>query len=258
MKKQNLILVLLILALLGVTDSVYLTIEHFSDSIPPCIANSLFSDCRKVLQSKYSQIAGIPLALLGTIHYSLLTFLSALVIVKGKRIAKYLVLILTTFGVLISTYLVYLQLGVIDAICLYCMISAIISLLLFIVAQIAFSEERKRLTVIKIYLLYKYFAKPIFFRIDSELIHDTMTGLGENLGKVAGLKAANKYFFKHDFPQMKQKIEGIEFSNPIGLAAGFDYEGRLTQVLPSLGIWFCNSRNYHQYALCRKSQTQAR
>jgi dihydroorotate dehydrogenase subfamily 2 len=37
---------------------------------------------------------------------------------------------------------------------------------------------------------------------------------------------------------LQQKLAGINFENPIGLAAGFDYEARLTRILPALGFGF--------------------
>jgi dihydroorotate dehydrogenase subfamily 2 len=39
-------------------------------------------------------------------------------------------------------------------------------------------------------------------------------------------------------PALKQSLLNIEFQNPIGLAAGFDYEAKLTQILPSVGFGF--------------------
>ena len=45
-------------------------------------------------------------------------------------------------------------------------------------------------------------------------------------------------FCNQKFPILQQSILGINFSTPIGLAAGFDYEAKLTQLLPSLGFGF--------------------
>lgn len=40
------------------------------------------------------------------------------------------------------------------------------------------------------------------------------------------------------YPETMQTLHGIRFSSPIGLAAGFDYEAKLTRILPSLGFGF--------------------
>lgn len=65
-----------------------------------------------------------------------------------------------------------------------------------------------------------------------------MTMLGELIGKVSFFKKAASLLFKIKSPVLKQKIKGIVFENPIGLAAGFDYEAKLTQILPSVGFGF--------------------
>lgn len=105
-------------------DSTYLTYEHYSNSIPPCSTN-VFVDCGKVLDSEYSEIFGIPLAVLGMIHYSVLLAVSYIVYKKKKITAFKIMNILVGIGVISSMYFVYLQVYVLDAICLYCMVSAI-------------------------------------------------------------------------------------------------------------------------------------
>lgn len=65
-----------------------------------------------------------------------------------------------------------------------------------------------------------------------------MAAFGEFLGKRRILKRALKKVFYVKKVCLKQKIAGIEFDNPTGLAAGFDYETKLTQILPSIGFGF--------------------
>ncbi|MCA9485436.1 MAG: quinone-dependent dihydroorotate dehydrogenase, partial [Nanoarchaeota archaeon] len=52
------------------------------------------------------------------------------------------------------------------------------------------------------------------------------------------LKKITSFFFNYKNKILEQKILGIEFKNPIGLAAGFDYEAQLTQILPEVGFGF--------------------
>jgi len=47
-----------------------------------------------------------------------------------------------------------------------------------------------------------------------------------------------KKIFGRKYSELKQNISGIDFESPVGLAAGFDYEAKLTQILPSLGFGF--------------------
>src|SRR3989344_3314770 len=85
---------------------------------------------------------------------------------------------------------------------------------------------------------YRQFLKPIFFKLDPETIHDTMVSIGEFIGKNYLLRKFTGFLFSYSNPELEQKILGIKFSNPIGLAAGFDKNARLTDILPSVGFGF--------------------
>lgn len=88
------------------------------------------------------------------------------------------------------------------------------------------------------WVIYKYVLMPLIFLFDSENVHDFFTNLGETLGKHKVLNYLIKLFFVNKNPSLNQNIAGINFENPIGLAAGFDYGAKLTQILPSLGFGF--------------------
>src|SRR3989344_6553344 len=80
--------------------------------------------------------------------------------------------------------------------------------------------------------------RPIFFLIDSETIHSYATSVGEFMGSGKILKRVIGKSLVVKSPSLAQTFYGVQFENPIGLAAGFDYEARLTQILPSLGFGF--------------------
>lgn len=42
----------------------------------------------------------------------------------------------------------------------------------------------------------------------------------------------------YSHPSLEQKIVGMDFKNPIGLSAGFDYDADLVEILPSIGFGF--------------------
>jgi len=231
-------IVLILLAVVGVVDSGYLTIEHFQNTIPPCSVNPLFGDCGKVLQSEYSVIAGIPLALIGLLHYSFFTLVLIVSLLKKNKVAGVLANVLSFIGIISSLYFVYLQLIVIKSICLFCMVSAIDSLILFIIVQWELGYARKKIINSVTSLLYKKLLKPIFFLVDAEFIHTQMTRTGQLLGTSSLLRKCISLFFQFRSYKLRQQFHGISFENPIGLAAGFDYEARLTQILPSVGFGF--------------------
>ncbi len=85
---------------------------------------------------------------------------------------------------------------------------------------------------------YKNFIKPILFLFDAEFVHESMLSFGEFIGRFTAKKWFLKKLFGKKYPELKQNILDIDFDSPIGLAAGFDYEAKLTQILPSLGFGF--------------------
>lgn len=86
--------------------------------------------------------------------------------------------------------------------------------------------------------LYTKILKNIFFMIDPETVHEKMMRVGVFLGAHAFTRAFTACFFYYSNKKLNQRIRGIFFSNPIGLAAGFDKDAQLTGILPSLGFGF--------------------
>ena len=86
--------------------------------------------------------------------------------------------------------------------------------------------------------LYVYTLKPLFFRIDPEVVHDQMTRVGIHLGHFSIMRKVVHTCFGYTHPMLAQNIDGIDFKNPIGLSAGFDKNAELTDILPSVGFGF--------------------
>ena len=87
-------------------------------------------------------------------------------------------------------------------------------------------------------LAYKGVIKRIFFLQDPEAVHRKMTAMGKRLGASKAARSTLAAIFRREYPELKQSLLGIDFKGPLGLAAGFDYEARLTQILPSMGFGF--------------------
>lgn len=88
------------------------------------------------------------------------------------------------------------------------------------------------------HFLYTKFLKKLFFRFDPEKVHDTMTNSGIILGKTTVGQTVTKWLFGYQNRVLEQTIAGIHFKNPIGLSAGFDKDGLLTQIMPSVGFGY--------------------
>ncbi len=124
-------------AVLGIVDAGYLSYEHLAKITPPCPVRPIlqsFIDCGKVLESPYASILGIPVAVVGLAYYLFLLF----TIFKLK---KYLVFI-TGAALLGSTYFMYIQLFVLHAICLYCTLSALLNLVIFLIVITDFIKNK--------------------------------------------------------------------------------------------------------------------
>lgn len=89
-----------------------------------------------------------------------------------------------------------------------------------------------------LHFLYVSTLKPIYFRRDPEEVHDVMIQIGEFLGRYAITRNITSLVFCFTHPMLEQNIFGMHFSNPIGLAAGFDKDALLTDILPSVGFGF--------------------
>lgn len=229
-----------LLSLFGIVDAAYLTYEHYRQVIPPCTINRLLpiaSDCGKVLRSSYSVMFGVPLAVFGIVQYSLLLLAIILLAVYRKKIFVYWVIFQSMIGAVFSLYFMYVQIGILNSICLYCTLSAIISFAIFFLVFRIFYKERFFLRLSIIAFIYQNIIKPVLFLFDPEFIHSLMVSRGEFFGKTF-FKNYISWKFNYQSSKLKQKIAGINFIGPVGLAAGFDYEARLTQILYSLGFGF--------------------
>ena len=85
---------------------------------------------------------------------------------------------------------------------------------------------------------YQRVAKPILFLQDPENVHQHVLRVGRFLGNTKPRKQIVRRFFHYQNPSLAQTVCGIRFENPIGLAAGFDQDADLTQVLASVGFGF--------------------
>jgi uncharacterized membrane protein len=113
----------LVLAVLGVGVAGYLVYVHYANIDPVC---NIAHGCHKVQTSSYSKLAGIPVALLGLIGY--VVILGAL-LVRGET-ARMVAALTALVGFGFSMYLTYRELFTIDAICQWCVLSAIVMTLL--------------------------------------------------------------------------------------------------------------------------------
>jgi uncharacterized membrane protein len=120
----------LFLSALGFLDSAFLTLQHYTKDPFNC---PLFGGCEQVTGSIYSEVFGIPIALLGAAYYLLIFLIALFHYLTNNKKALHIVshLNLTFFGFATSLYLIFIMVFVLQAICFYCLVSAISSISLF-------------------------------------------------------------------------------------------------------------------------------
>ena len=83
-----------------------------------------------------------------------------------------------------------------------------------------------------------YLIREIMFKFDAEKVHNFILGIASLLGKTWLTKRILRKFFVYKNKMLNIEVLGIKFENPIGLAAGFDKNAVLTDVLPNVGFGF--------------------
>ena len=130
----------LILAALGAADSIYLTVLKYTQNARMCVGSH---GCLTVNNSPYGSIHGIPVAVLGLIGY-LFIGLALFLEPRWKLLREWgpvVVFGAALVGVLYSAYLTYLEFAVIHAFCPFCIASAIIITIVFILAIIRLAKQ---------------------------------------------------------------------------------------------------------------------
>lgn len=84
--------------------------------------------------------------------------------------------------------------------------------------------------------LYRGIAKPILFKFDPEVIHDGFVNVGEVVGRHRILRSLVSSLYEYQGPDISKVVDGITYRTPVLLSAGFDNNGRLTQVLKSMSF----------------------
>lgn len=84
--------------------------------------------------------------------------------------------------------------------------------------------------------LYKRLLRPILFSMDPDKVHKVFVKLGETLGNYAAGRFLIRMLYGNPVKEGVIEVDGIVYRSPVGLAAGFDYNGRLTTILPSLSF----------------------
>ena len=124
---------------IGFLDASYLSVLHYKNIIPPC---SILGECETVLTSKYAVVWGVPTALFGAFYYLAVVILSVLYLdTKNKRYIAVATGAITV-GFIFTFWFFYLQAFVIKAFCEYCLVSAVVTTVLFVSAIVCWFKNK--------------------------------------------------------------------------------------------------------------------
>ncbi len=126
--EQNLRLAAAALAIAGIGVATYIAIAEGGGGSPKCLVGG--GGCETVAESRYSELAGVNVAVIGIVGYAIL-LIAAIVPGDVGRFGGFLTALI---GVGFSLYLTYLELFVIEAICQWCVASAVLMTLSLVVA----------------------------------------------------------------------------------------------------------------------------
>jgi uncharacterized membrane protein len=136
--RPRLFILAALLSLIGLADSIYLTITHLTGEDVTCVASS---GCSEVLSSAYSSVGSIPLGAFGALAYFAAFSLATLAAFRYHRARTFLAIVVA--GMLMTTlWLLYVQAFVLHAFCDFCLLSAGLTLCLSAIVAIGCFTRR--------------------------------------------------------------------------------------------------------------------
>lgn len=80
--------------------------------------------------------------------------------------------------------------------------------------------------------------QPLIFQLSAEKAHHTTTSLFGTICKIPILGSILTAAFSYEHPSLEREVFGLQFKNPVGLAAGFDKDGKYMTAMSKLGFGF--------------------
>jgi len=126
-----------LVSLIGLADSIYLTVEHLAGRSVRC---TITSGCSEVLSSPYASVRGYPLAALGALAYFVVFSLATLAAFGYRYVGQLLTFVVAAMF-LTTLWLLYLQAFVIHHFCQFCLLSALVTTTLTVLAILALRQK---------------------------------------------------------------------------------------------------------------------
>ena len=86
--------------------------------------------------------------------------------------------------------------------------------------------------------MYKFFLKPLLFLFDPEWVHYRVFALLKLVNRIPGMPLLIRAYYQVNDQRLERKLFGLTFPNSVGLAAGFDKDGKYYESMSHLGFGF--------------------
>lgn len=138
--KNRLTQVTVVLTIIGLLVSIYMTIYKVTSNDNMCVGSK---DCSVVNASKYSEVNGIPVAVVGAIGYSVLLGLLWLERKPGffKDNGSMIFFSIALIGFFFTLWLIYVEVALLKAYCPFCITSQVSMTLIFILSVIRVVQQ---------------------------------------------------------------------------------------------------------------------
>ena len=92
-----------------------------------------------------------------------------------------------------------------------------------------------RLRNLTLWMLFRA-ARPFIFLMEPENAHSAFKRVGLFLGSNPITRGFSSLMWDYNHKSLNIEVDGIKYRNPVGLSAGFDKDGELTKIYPSMGF----------------------
>ena len=86
--------------------------------------------------------------------------------------------------------------------------------------------------------MYKFLVRPLLFSFDPELVHYFVLNALKLINKIPLSSWLLRKVYSYENSSLEKELFGIKFKNPVGLAAGFDKNGKYIKEMSNLGFGF--------------------
>ena len=191
--RKNLLYVIIVLGVIGLLTSIYLTVEHYSSKASICDFNATVS-CSLVNSSVFSEILNVPVALFGALWFVILISLAWKALKKDGVLISGL-LGWSILGILFVIYLIIVEI-ILQALCPFCTVVHVVIVITFVLALLLYRKSTKSSFDKIVKSAKKWLAVIIILNLIPLVVFNFPTGEKENydaLAKCITEKGVNMY-----------------------------------------------------------------